>query len=219
MILFTQLVLVVCCFVHRVLSQAFGPTTISQWTVDGLSQFTAVSPFPSQLTLILLTSHKLSFTVTIPTAVPWTTKGAAFSIQPNLFNGDVNNWVYYDNIAYSNTTGTPANPEIYKLSFNAGQVNSVTKTVASPTSKTFSLSQRVILPAMLITLSLSRRLSELFVCTKVWHNVGPDLERRSRRHRKSCWRHSELRELFLHLPLATLFIPSFFVLQAKHRRD
>jgi hypothetical protein len=137
MMLLTRLVFVVCSFIPHALSQAFGPTTISQWTVDGLSQFTAVSFSLHHAFNPFLTSDQLSFTVTVPAAVPWTTKGAAFSIQPNLFNGDVNNWVYYDNIAYTNTTGTPANPEVYHLSFNAGQVNSVTETTASPTSNAF----------------------------------------------------------------------------------
>jgi hypothetical protein len=49
MIILAQLVIVVCYFAHHALSQAFGPTTISQWTVDGVSQFTAVSLLPSLL--------------------------------------------------------------------------------------------------------------------------------------------------------------------------
>lgn len=115
MIVLAQLIIAVCCFTEHVLSQAFGPTTISQWTVDGLSQFTA-----------------LSLTVTVPPKVPWTQKGASWAISPFLFNGDVNNWEYYDQIGYSNSTGTPANPETYQLTFYAGQVNSITESTASP---------------------------------------------------------------------------------------
>jgi hypothetical protein len=90
---------------------------------------------PSPIILGFSNLHKLSLTVVIPATVPWTQELGSFSIQPNLFNGDVNNWVYYDNIEYTNLTGTPANPVTFQLSFNAGQVNSVTKTIASPTSK------------------------------------------------------------------------------------
>jgi hypothetical protein len=82
----------------------------------------------------------LSFTVTVPTAVPWTIEGAAWVISPYLFNGDVNNWAYYNQIGYSNTTGTPENPEVYRLGITAGVVNSETTTYASPTSKFYHIS-------------------------------------------------------------------------------
>jgi len=108
--------LCICIQIQQSISQAFGPNTVTGWNVDGLSYFTA-----------------LSLTVTVPTAVPWTNAGAAWVISPNLFNGDVNNWAYYDQIGYSNTTGTPANPEVYRLSFTAGVINSETTTYASPT--------------------------------------------------------------------------------------
>jgi len=110
------LVTIVWLLANHVRTQAFGPNTVSGWSVTSPVSFTA-----------------LSFMVNMPPTVPWTQHLGSFSIQPNLFNGDVNNWVYYDNIIYTNSTGTPSNPVTFQLNFNAGQVNSVTKTIASPT--------------------------------------------------------------------------------------
>ncbi|KAN0110854.1 hypothetical protein V8E51_007241 [Hyaloscypha variabilis] len=75
----------------------------------------------------------LTFTVEIPSSVPWSLSGDSLFIQPFLFNGDASTWYYYDNIKYTNVTGTPSNPLTFQLTFNADQVTGNVVETASTT--------------------------------------------------------------------------------------
>jgi len=89
-------------------------------------------------------SVQLTFTVQVPTSVPWSVSGDSFCIQPFLFNGDASTWYYFDNIKYTNVTGTPSNPLTYQLVYNANQVTGNVITTASTTSKSHILRRGII---------------------------------------------------------------------------
>jgi len=101
--------------VQDINAQAFGPNTGSQWSTSS-GQFTG-----------------LTFTVQLPTKVPWSQSGNSFFIQPFLFNGDASTWYYFDNIIYTNVTGTPSNPKTFQLTYNADQVTGSNIQTASAT--------------------------------------------------------------------------------------
>jgi hypothetical protein len=115
------IILVVLSFLaHDIYAQSFGPNTGSQWTTSS-GGFTAASSCLCQMEYVF--------------SVPWSLSGDSFFIQPFLFNGDASTWYYYDNIKYTNVTGTPSNPLTFQLTFNADQVTGNVVETASTTSK------------------------------------------------------------------------------------
>ncbi|KAE9372700.1 hypothetical protein N431DRAFT_457399 [Stipitochalara longipes BDJ] len=115
------LFIVLSHLVQDIYAQSFGPNTGSQWSTSS-GGFTG-----------------LTFTVQVPTSVPWSLSGDSFFIQPFLFNGDASTWYYFDNIKYTNVTGTPANPLTFQLTYSANQVTGSVVQTVSTTSKAHRL--------------------------------------------------------------------------------
>jgi hypothetical protein len=207
MILLAQLVFGVFYFGHYALSQAFGPTTISQWTVDGLSSFTAVSffvPPNCNFSYYSTSSHSLS---PYPQKFPGPKKVLLLRSRPI-------------SLTEMSTTGRTTTKSATRIRPARRQTQRHTNLPSMPAKSI--LSRRPLLPQLVIALSangksssdhadnmcsLSGRLREYCICTTVGYNLETDVERCSRCNRNSCRRKSQLRELYIQVPFVC---PSFF---------